>query len=191
MAHPSTSFKRHIRYTLAVLMVLVGVFVVYVSFEKTIDAANHQRLRSVKLADEMRRSSDDLSRLYVVTGDALYQRSYETVLDVREGRSPRPHNEGILSLDLRSDAAQPARGGDAVALLDLMRRAGFTDEELALLTQSKTLSDELTHTEREAMRLREVQGSGAEASHARALALLHDEAYLATRRAIMQPIERF
>ena len=175
-------------------MVLVGVFVVYVSFEKTIDAANRQRLRSVKLADEMRRSSDDLtrlSRLYVVTGDALYQRSYETVLDVREGRSPRPHNEGILSLDLRSDAAQPARGGDAVALLDLMRRAGFTEEELDLLTQSKKLSDELTHTEREAMRLREVQGSGAEASHARALALLHDEAHLETRRAIMQPIERF
>ena len=110
---------------------------------------------------------------------------------MREGRSPRPPNDGILSLDLRSDAAQPARGGDAVALLDLMRRAGFTEEELDLLTQSKKLSDELTHTEREAMRLREVQGSGAEASHARALALLHDEAYLATRRAIMQPIERF
>ena len=194
MAHSSTSFKRHIWYSLAVLMALVGVFAVYVQFEKSIDAANEQRLRSLKLADEMRRSSDDLTRLvrlYVVTGDERYQNYYDAILDVREGRRPRPENDGVVSLDMRGGAAQPVPGGRAIALLDLMRSAGFTEAELALLTQAKTLSDDLTRTEREAMRLRQVQGSDADISHARALALLHDAAYMAAKAAIMQPIERF
>ncbi|MDY0107479.1 MAG: EAL domain-containing protein, partial [Giesbergeria sp.] len=193
-AQSSTSFKRHIWYTLAVLMVLVGVFAAYIQSEKAVDAANELRLRSLKLADEMRRSSDDLTRLarlYVVTGDAQHQRNYETLLDVREGRTPRPETDGVLSLDMRADAAQPVGGGQAIALLELMRRAGFTGPELALLTQAKTLSDALTRTEQEAMRLRQTQGSDAGASHARALSLVHDEAYIAARLDIMQPIDRF
>ena len=121
MAHTSTSFKRHIRYTLAVLMALVGVFAVYVQFEKTIDAANVQRLKSLKLADEMRRSSDDLTRmvrLYVVTGDERYQSYYDAILDIREGRKPRPENDGVISLDMRADAGLSAGSGKAIALLD-------------------------------------------------------------------------
>ncbi len=194
MAQSSTSFKHHIWFTLAVLMALVGVFAVYVSFEKTIDEVNEQRLRSLTLADEMRRSSDDLTRLvrlYVVTGDERYQQHFENILDIREGRKPRPERDSIISPDMRGDGAWPAHEGQAIALLDLMRGAGFTEAELALLTEAKTLSDRLTHTEREAMRLRQAQGAGAEASHARALSLVHDAAYLAARMAIMQPIERF
>ena len=74
----------------------------------------------------------------------------------------------------------------AVALLDLMRAAHFTEQEFALLAQAKALSDTLTHTEREAMRLRQEQGSPAEAS-----AMLHDTAYLSAKAAIMAPIEGF
>src|SRR5436853_5304725 len=51
------------------------------------------RYRSYLLADELRQSSDDLTRLartYVVTGDAAYEQQYNDILDIRNGKKPRP-----------------------------------------------------------------------------------------------------
>jgi len=189
MTRATSTFTRHLWYTLAVLVAMVAAFGGYVASEKAIDAANEQRLRSLHLADEMRRSSDDLTRLArlaVMTGDGLYQRQYEALLEVREGRKPRPSRDRVVSLDMSANVDLPVPPGTAVALLDLMRAAHFTEQEFALLAQAKALSDTLTHTEREAMRLRQEQGSPAEAS-----AMLHDTAYLSAKAAIMAPIEGF
>lgn len=60
---------------------------------------NELRYRSYLLADELRQSSDDLTRLartYVVTGDAAYERQYLDILDIRNGKKARPeHYERI------------------------------------------------------------------------------------------------
>src|SRR4051794_37733623 len=51
------------------------------------------RYRSYLLADELRQSSDDLTRLartYVVTGEAAYEQQYNDILDIRNGKKPRP-----------------------------------------------------------------------------------------------------
>ena len=57
------------------------------------------RFQSYLLADELRQSSDDLTRLartYVVTGDASYEQQYMDILDIRNGKKPRPaHYERI------------------------------------------------------------------------------------------------
>ena len=194
MQRTTSTFTRHLWYTLAVLLAMVAAFGGYVVSEKAIDAANRQRLRSLHLADEMRRSTDDLTRLArmaVMTGDGLYQRHYESLLEIREGRKPRPPRDRVVSFDVPSDVDLSAPPGVAVALLDLMRDAGFTEQEFSLLAQAKSLSDQLSRTEHEAMQLRQDQGSNAEASHARARAMLHDAAYLSAKAAIMAPIEEF
>jgi diguanylate cyclase (GGDEF)-like protein len=196
MPNTSTSFTRHVWQTLAVLAALICAFAVYVASEKTIDAANEQRVESRLLADELRQSSDDLTRmarLYVATGSPIYQQNYQHILDIRDGRKPRPERYDSVYWDLVTDEGVPPRpdSTQTVALLDLMRGAGFTDQEFQVLAQAKALSDGLTQAEWEAMRLREVQGSNAAKSHALALTLLHDTTYLAVKAAIMQPIDNF
>jgi len=44
-------------------------------------------------ADELRQSSDNLNRLgrvYVTTGDVKYEKQYFDILDIRNGKIPRP-----------------------------------------------------------------------------------------------------
>ncbi|HEY2824241.1 MAG TPA: hypothetical protein VGI83_01725, partial [Gemmatimonadales bacterium] len=54
-----------------------------------------QRFRAYQLADELRHSSDDLTRFartYVVTADPKYEGYYRDVLGIRDGTQPRPEN---------------------------------------------------------------------------------------------------
>ena len=63
-------FSRNLLLTAFLLVLIAGLFAAYVRAEKQIDRANHKRHRSFLLADELRQSSDDLSRMartYVVT----------------------------------------------------------------------------------------------------------------------------
>lgn len=62
-------------------------------------AMNQARYQSYLLADELRQSSDDLTRLartYVVSTDPSYEKQYFDILDIRNGKKPRPqHAERI------------------------------------------------------------------------------------------------
>ena len=54
--------------------------------------AQRARYASYLLADELRQSSDDLTRLartYVVSGDPKWEQQYLEVLDIRNGKKPR------------------------------------------------------------------------------------------------------
>ncbi len=55
--------------------------------------AEGRRHDSYKLADELRQSSDDLTRMartYVVTANPRYEEYFQRILDIRNGRAPRP-----------------------------------------------------------------------------------------------------
>ncbi|MBX9936480.1 MAG: EAL domain-containing protein [Burkholderiaceae bacterium] len=168
----------------------------YVRFEKRIDVLNEERLGSYVLVDELRQSSDDLThmaRLYVVTGEPRFRQYYQDILDIRNGVKPRPERYDSVYWDfvVATGAAPRPDGKRAVALLDLMRQAGFTNEEFDILAQAKGMSDLLTRTEQEAMRLRALQGQNQAANHALALTLMHNADYLSVKAGIMQPIDRF
>jgi methyl-accepting chemotaxis protein len=97
--------------------------------------ANSSRYDSYLLADELRQSSDDLTRLartYVVTGDEVYERQYFDTLDVRNGKKPRPD-------------------GSTVPLRELMRKAGFTEQKFAKLKAAEDASNGLVKAETIAM----------------------------------------
>ena len=68
-----------------------------------------------KLADELRQSSDDLTRMartYVVTGDVRYEEYFNRILEIRNGEAPRPENHGGMYWDFVgvSDVDRPPDG---------------------------------------------------------------------------------
>ena len=77
------TFKRNLWLTSLLLVVAVLIFGIYVWSEKQIDRANEVRLRSFLLADELRQTSDDLTRMvrtYVTTRDVSYKQHNESPL---------------------------------------------------------------------------------------------------------------
>ena len=122
-----------------------------------VSQANAARYTSYLLADEMRQSSDDLTRLvrtYVVTGEPRWQAQYLEVVGIRNGTLPRPKGYERIYWDFRAADLASGRGMDrAVALKDLMRQAGFSDAELAKLAEAEALSNGLVELESAAMDL--------------------------------------
>ncbi len=191
---PSVSKK--IGLTISVFFLLFVVFSIYVYTEKQVDRANERRQASYQLADQLRHSSDELTqmaRTYVATGDPRYKKYYQDILDIRDGKKPRPEEYSHVYWDMVLANTQSPRmeSGRDIALLDLMRQSGFTDEELGKLAEAKANSDGLATLEFEAMRLAESVGPNAEAKRARAVLMLHDENYHQAKAAIMQPINDF
>ncbi|MBK9235800.1 MAG: EAL domain-containing protein [Rhodoferax sp.] len=188
-----TRFSRYLWATLAGFACLAISFTVYVQSEKQIDRANESRQLAFLLADELRQSSDDLTRMartYVVTGEPRFKRHYLDILDIRDGKKPRFVHHQNVYWDLVLDDEKPPRATqDSVALLELMRRAGFSPEELGELAQSKAHSDALARTELAAMALIEAAAPDAVgAARADATRQLHDSAYHRAKAEIMRPI---
>ena len=111
-------------------MLLLAASVVGLTFaDAQVGRAIQARYDSYLLADELRQSSDDLTRLartYVATGDAKWEQQYFEVLDIRNGKRPRPAHYERIYWDFRAADATPAGGdGESLSLTDRMRRAGF------------------------------------------------------------------
>jgi diguanylate cyclase (GGDEF)-like protein/PAS domain S-box-containing protein len=189
-------FARSLWLTAALFAALALAFTIYVRSERQIDHANKLRYRSFLLADELRQSSDDLTRMvrtYVVTGDPHYKKNFQDILDIRDGKKSRPDGyQGIYwDFVLADDKLPRPDSRQAIALLELMRQAGFAEEEFRKLTEAKAKSDGLTTTEFEAMKLAESTGPNAEANRARARLMVHNDRYHQIKAAIMKPIDEF
>ncbi len=187
-------FYRKLILSSLLLVPLALVFIIYVRAEKRIDHANDMRHISFLLADELRQSSDDLTRLartYIITGEPRYKRQHQDVLDIRDGRKPRP--ESRIYWDLVRSDAKPSRSVTAhsIPLLELIRKSGVSEQELDKLNETKVKSDQLAVTEKEAMRLAEATGPGAEAERAKARMMMHDQRYHQAKADIMKPISDF
>jgi signal transduction histidine kinase len=181
--------------TLVVFGIFVATFALYVYLEKQIDRANEQRHRSFELANELRQSSNDLTRMvrsYLVTGNPIYKQHYLEILAIRDGLAPRPTHYHNVFWDLvLADDVRPRPSGDAVALLALMRQDNFTDQEFAKLAEAKDYSDRLSQTERAAMALLETDGTTTASLRQRAIAMVYDEDYHRQKAQIMKPLGEF
>lgn len=191
-----TRFSRSLLMSAGLVVLLAITFTLYVRSEKQADRAHELRHRSFLLAGELRQSSDDLTRMvrtYVVTGDPVYKQHYQDILDIRNGKTPRPESYWRIYWDLVLPGGRTPRpeGRQAIALLELMRQAGFTEEEFRKLADAQANSDALTVPEFEAMTLAESTGPNAEANRARAHTMMFDDKYHQAKAAIMKPIDEF
>jgi two-component system cell cycle sensor histidine kinase/response regulator CckA len=188
----------------AVMVVALGLSTYLL--ERRLEQLNHSRdvaLRSYLLADELRQSSDDLTRLarsFVVTGDPELERQYWAVLAIRDGKLPRPNEYHRIYWDLvTADNPSPRAAAKAASLRQLMLDEGFTSAELGKLDQARQYSDALVRTEAVAMNTAKGlsdDGSGhftvrQSPDRESAIRLLHDDAYRESKRRIMQPIDEF
>lgn len=174
---------------------LAVAFGVYVLAEKQIERANDLRHLSFLLADELRQSSDDLTRMvrsYVMTGDPLYKQHYQDILAIRDGKQPRPADYHNIYWDLvLSDDRRPRPAEKAVPLVELFREVGFSEKEFAKLAEAKAHSDALTRTEFEAMQRIESAQPPSAGDRVKASLLLHDGAYQRAKADIMRPLGEF
>jgi methyl-accepting chemotaxis protein len=185
------------------LILLVSVALLLKKSADEHSQAELQRYNSYLLADELRQSSDDLTRLarsYVITGDAKYEKQYWEVLDIRNGKKPRPLEYQRIYWDFKavSDVA-PRPDGRRFALQDLMKQAGFTEAEFAKLKEAQANSDGLVKSETIAMNA--VKGRFAddaggfsrqgEPDLKLAADLMHNVAYHQYKAQIMQPVDAF
>ena len=179
-----------------VLLALYGMFGIYVYHEKEIDRANERRQLSFQLAGQLRQSSDDLTRMvrtYVATGEPRYKKYYQQILDIRNGKIPEPEGYAFPYWDLvaAGNRPPPQENGSGVALLDLMRQAGFTNEEFSKLASAKQYSDDLTAMEFAAMKLVDSVGANTETNRMRAGQMLYGAEYHQAKSKIMEPIKEF
>jgi len=146
------------------------------------------------LSDTLRQSSDDLTRMvrtYVVTEDPRYKRQFQEILDIRNGVRARPDKLDKIYWDLvLEDDKRPLPSSRKISLLELMKEAGFTPEEFALLEQAKLASDKLTGIELKAMALVEKEPL-SDREHLQAIDMVHSAAYHSYKAEIMRLISQF
>lgn len=190
---------------LVLAMLAVGVaFKMFNGAAYELSEANQRQIRSYQLASELRQSSDDLTRLgrtYVVTGDPSYEEQYLAILDIRNGKKPRPDAYHRIYWDfVAAGTAKPRPDTNvSVPLQSLMRQAGFSEEEFAKLSEAQANSDGLVGLEVRAMNA--VKGLFADASgsytvkgepdQALARDLLHSKPYHTFKGQIMKPLDEF
>lgn len=174
-----------------------------VDHQRAVAEAETRRYESYQLADELRQSSDDLTRMvrtYAVTEDPAYEGYFQRILAIRNGTGPRPEGYGGIYWDfVTATGEEPGSPGDAVSLQELMREQRFTADEFAKLREAQDRSDQLVSLEERAMAAakgRFPDESGAfvvpgEPDLAMARALLHGPEYHRAKADIMAPIDEF
>ena len=188
--------------TLLLCLVLLSVISLK-SASDEVARTSDLRYRSYLLADELRQSSDDLTRLartYAVTGDAKYEKQYFDILDIRNGKKPRPeHYERIYWDFVAAGIDKPQPDGATASLQALMKEAGFSEQEFAKLEEAQNNSDALVKNETIAMNAVKGlfdDGTGqftkkGDPDLELARKLTHDENYHKYKAQIMKPVDEF
>jgi len=147
------------------------------------------RYLSYVAADELRQSSDDLTRLartYVSSVDSKYEDEYWHILDVRGGKKPRANDTAI----------DP---GKTISLNDIMKNLNFTAKEFGKLKEAGDNSNDLVTTETIAMNAVKGlfdDGSGGytkrgEPDFTLSRRIMFDDKYHSDKAKIVEPIDEF
>ncbi|AUZ75797.1 MULTISPECIES: methyl-accepting chemotaxis protein [Aeromonas] len=190
------AFQLNLLLSVVTLILLSLVFFAYSWSGTQLEQSYQQRYQSYLLADELRQSSDDLTRLgrtYVITKDPAYEQQYMRILAIRNGEQNRPQGYNRIYWDFVAANGQNPRPDSQVrrGLIDLMKETGFTEEELAKLNEAKNNSDALVNTEVAAFKLVQQTDGDLAANQQKAIAMMHDKAYHQNKGRIMSPIDDF
>ncbi len=188
----------------SILMVLVVYFLqININVQEELTAFETQRFAMMQAANQLRQSSEDLTRLsrtYVITGDKKYREDFFQVLDIRNGKAPRPiHYESIYWDYLEPLRSQLHPAGKPLSLETIMQDLPYSKDERAKLRESYQNSDDLVHLEVEAFNAMEGKfkdkiGQFSAQKHPDqqyAISLLYSHAYFLAKQKIMKPIDEF
>lgn len=185
------------------LLLLAGLSITLFQVQSSLAKSQETRLKSIKLADELRQSSDDLTRFartYVVTGNDFYEKIFYEILAIRNGEKERPENYERIYWDfVISPSDIQSHTGKKQSLQSRMIEAGFTDEEFQKLKKAQFNSDELVNIENIAMNAikgiyKDNQGKFNKRgvpNREYAISLMHGLDYHKSKKEIMKPIDEF
>lgn len=178
-------------YLLLILLLCLLAGSAYLALQnsRALTGLEIKRHEAYQQAEQLRRSSDELThmaRAYVATGDSKYRDYYDLIAAIREGRAPRPGNYHYSFWDqVLADAPPPASTGEAMPLLEQVRRLELGADEIRLLEEAKIRSDILMDRERQAFETRRTAGQE------QALQILYGSAYFQEKAALMARIDDF
>ena len=188
---------------IVLIIVLASLLFILYQNQGNLSKSRDTQYESYQLADQLRQSSDDLTRMvrtYVATGNPEFEREYWAVLDIRNGKIPRPLDYDNIYWDFVSATGQKPRADvETISLYNLMVKEGFTTEELEKLSLAQKNSDGLVMAETVAMNamkglFEDSQGNftiKGEPNQKMASDLVNNEAYHQAKAKIMRPIDEF
>lgn len=188
---------------LTLLAVLMGALWMMLSNAEQSSAIRTRQLDSIRLAEELRHSSDDLTRMartYVVTGDERFKDYFNLITRIRDGQEPRPENYQNVFWDfVTADHRYAPSLNDPVSIIQLMAHLKFSQAELAKLQNAKSLSDHLIALEEQAFNamhgfFTDPDGNYSvkgEPNQQLAIELLHGQKYHVAKANIMSAINDF
>ncbi|OGP69549.1 MAG: hypothetical protein A2169_15445 [Deltaproteobacteria bacterium RBG_13_47_9] len=169
--------------TFFILLIALGMMSSMLNLnQEDVKRSQENRFQSYLLANELRQSVDDLTRFarsYVITSDPRYEQQYQNVLAIRAGKKARPD-------------------GQSASLMDLMKKAGFTTEEINEMNEANSGTESLLKIEEKAFLAMKGQyddGTGksktGKPDQTLAIRLLHDDIYYLEKAKVMTPIHDF
>lgn len=175
-----TRTKFQFLYGVIILMLMLLCFLSFLMIknQKTMQTSYETRYKSNLLANELRQSSEDLTRygrLYVVSNDTKWKNKYQEVLDIRNGKKQRVD-------------------GSTVALKTLMQDLGFSKEEFSKLSEAEDKSNFLAEIETQSFELIEKHISSKDTNltyEQKAVNLMFGDTYQKYKNEIMLPIDDF
>ncbi|MCY3907405.1 MAG: hypothetical protein OXF63_09180 [Anaerolineaceae bacterium] len=184
---------------LAAVLLCLTLAVSYRLIRPGLTAFNAARQSALYLADGLRRTSDDLTRmarLYAITGNPDYRTWFNEILDIRNGLSPRPDRYfDVPYWDLVLVSGEHGgEEGEPVSIRTLVHEAGLYEAETAELERAEDASNELAVIENEIMDVVAGQveaGEGEYALEGEALAAalrLYGPEYHAAKARVMEPL---
>ncbi|QZA81083.1 hypothetical protein [Deefgea piscis] len=185
---------------LALICALLAAVFVYLSYFTLAERqeASDRRYQSFLLAEQMRLSSDQLTlmaRAYAATGNPKFLQFYNQILDIRNGKQPRPENYHRVYWDflMPQQGQPPFANGQTISLHNLLDKNGFTEQELQQLRSAQASSDQLADLERTVFKLvaqNKPKVAGNYVTPA-AVSQLYSEAYLQAKSQIMGGLINF
>lgn len=170
---------------------------------KTLKNIEHQQFLMIQKADELRQSSDDLTRFvrtFAVTLDNQYKENYFKILDIRNGKARKPKNYSNIYWDLLEplrSKMHPLEG--KVSLKEEMAKLSYTSFEIEKLLEAENHSNALVEIETEAFNAIDGLFKDAQNNYTildkpnqqLAIELLHSLRYHRAKESIMLPIDEF
>ena len=182
----------------------LGAVTGYLFFnQRFLEESHRARFASYLLADELRQSSDKLTRfarLFVASGDERYRHFYNDMLAFHTDEEARPVNYTRLYWDmLAGEPEAPQVAPRAVLLREAITGLKVGAGESALLNQADACSDSVVSIELAAMHTAKGElddGAGGftktiKPDRTRAVAMLCDSTYDRLKTGVMQPMDEF
>ena len=135
----------------ALIVINSVLLLVLLHGEKRLNELETRKYDSLRLALELKQSSDDLTkfaRTFAVTGDPRYEEYFQSIIRIRDGKQPHPRGFNQIYWDqVAAGVIDPNEDGEVYNIKQRMQDIGMSEMEMEKLSQAKSESDDLINME--------------------------------------------